>query len=208
MGDTASSPDVAADHPRREQLLDAAERLIGRVGPDVSVAAIAAEAGITKPIVYRAFGSKGGLCQALLERHTDVLLADLRRALRTRGTWRDRTYAAVDAYLGFLADRLALYEFLRRSEEAGEVDLMRQVVTFEQVVVGVLDDGLRRDLDVPDAQAQLPAVWANAIVGMVHQTSMWWLADETPIPRHVLTAELTTIVTAGVGAALAAWRTT
>ncbi|MGW1149090.1 TetR/AcrR family transcriptional regulator, partial [Streptomyces sp. NPDC002454] len=66
---------------RRYELLEAADRVVLRDGPGASMNAIAAEAGITKPILYRHFGDKGGLYAALAERHTDGLLASLRAAL-------------------------------------------------------------------------------------------------------------------------------
>ena len=69
--------------------------MVLRDGPEASMNAIAAEAGITKPILYRHFGDKGGLYRALAKRHTDALLASLRAALdaprATAGTgWRRR----------------------------------------------------------------------------------------------------------------------
>ena len=63
------------------ELLEAADRVVLRDGPGASMNAIAAEAGITKPILYRHFGDKGGLYRALAVRHTDALLAALRAAL-------------------------------------------------------------------------------------------------------------------------------
>lgn len=70
----------SADRRRRE-LLEAADRVVLRDGPQASMNAIAAEAGITKPILYRHFGDKGGLYAALAMRHTDALLDSLRAAL-------------------------------------------------------------------------------------------------------------------------------
>lgn len=63
----------SADRRRRE-LLEAADRVVLRDGPQASMNAIAAEAGITKPILYRHFGDKSGLYAALAKRHTDALL--------------------------------------------------------------------------------------------------------------------------------------
>lgn len=54
---------------RREQLMDAALRVIVRDGyAGVSVDAIAKEAGVTRPVVYGAFGRLGDLLTALLDR--------------------------------------------------------------------------------------------------------------------------------------------
>ena len=70
---------------RRRELLEAANRVVLRDGPEASMNAIAAEAGITKPILYRHFGDKNGLYRALAQRHTDALLATLREALDQPG---------------------------------------------------------------------------------------------------------------------------
>jgi AcrR family transcriptional regulator len=84
---------------RREQLLEAADRVVRRDGSAATMNLIAAEAGITKPILYRHFGDKGGLYRALAERYIDELLGRLRAALATRGGLRARTRATIDAYL-------------------------------------------------------------------------------------------------------------
>lgn len=60
---------------RRQQLLDAALALIVRDGyAGVTIEAIAAEAGVTKPVVYKAYANLTELLTALLERtHRDSL---------------------------------------------------------------------------------------------------------------------------------------
>lgn len=66
---------------RREQLLDAAIRLVVREGYDgVSVEAIAREAGVTRPVVYGAFDGLGALLGALLDRQQARALAQLATA--------------------------------------------------------------------------------------------------------------------------------
>ena len=76
---------------RRRELLEAANRVVLRDGPEASMNAIAAEAGITKPILYRHFGDKNGLYRALAQRHTDEL-ADLLAQL-----WVGRSAKNLDA---------------------------------------------------------------------------------------------------------------
>src|SRR3954470_3770542 len=46
---------------RRMSLLEAADRVVRRSGPEASMAAIAAEAGISKTVVSRHFGDTGGV---------------------------------------------------------------------------------------------------------------------------------------------------
>ena len=66
---------------RREELLNAAIAGIRKHGPSASMDSLAAEAGITKPILYRHFGDRAGLVSAIADRFADTLLADLTTAL-------------------------------------------------------------------------------------------------------------------------------
>src|SRR5512147_2238562 len=60
---------------QRLRLLQAAQRAIHRDGAQVSMEDIAAEAGITKPIVYRHFGDRRGLAVALRDTAFGAMLA-------------------------------------------------------------------------------------------------------------------------------------
>src|SRR5690242_7488416 len=104
----------SADRRRRE-LLEAADRVVLRDGPQASMNAIAAEAGITKPILYRHFGDKGGLYAALAKRHTDALLDSLRAALDAPADRRERVEATLDTYLAAIEARPHVYRLDRKS---------------------------------------------------------------------------------------------
>lgn len=107
----------SADRRRRE-LLEAADRVVLRDGPQASMNAIAAEAGITKPILYRHFGDKGGLYAALAKRHTDALLASLRAALDAPVDRRERVESTLDTYLAAIEARPQVYRFLMHRRRA------------------------------------------------------------------------------------------
>jgi AcrR family transcriptional regulator len=67
---------------RREQLLDAALHVIARDGyGGVSIDAIAREAGVTRPVVYSAFGGLEPMLYALLDRQEQRALAQLASAV-------------------------------------------------------------------------------------------------------------------------------
>jgi AcrR family transcriptional regulator len=67
---------------RREQLLDAAKRVVAEHGfHGVSIEAVAREAGITRPIVYGHFQDLAGLLEALIERESERALAQLTEVL-------------------------------------------------------------------------------------------------------------------------------
>jgi AcrR family transcriptional regulator len=67
---------------RREQLLDAALRVILELGySGVSIEAIARTAGVTRPVVYDHFPNLGRLLHALVEREERVALKQLEHVL-------------------------------------------------------------------------------------------------------------------------------
>jgi AcrR family transcriptional regulator len=67
---------------RREQLLDAALKIIATDGfAGVSMEAVAREADIAKTVVYDAFGTKGELLAALLEREQERVLSSIAAAM-------------------------------------------------------------------------------------------------------------------------------
>jgi len=183
--DPALLPDRAA---RREALLDAADRVIRRDGPAASMAAIAGEAGITKPILYRHFGDKGGLYAALTERYTGRLLGELRAALDDGTGRRDRVERTVDAYLRAIEADPGVYRFLTRSDEG--LPAQSHVVSFRRRLADLLADGIALELGVSAVRA---GAWAHGIVGMVESAGDWWL-ESGAVPRGELVTELTDLL--------------
>ena len=180
---------------RREELLDAADRIVQRDGPAVSMASIAAEAGITKPILYRHFGDKGGLHAALAERHTDRLLETLRTTLAEPGTARQRVERTVDAYLRAIEAEPQVYRFLVRSSEAASAQ--GQVQSFLKRLSALLAVGIGSELGLRPGSVRAE-VWARAIVGMVHAAGDWWL-DHRSMPRERLVEYLADVLWDGAG---------
>jgi AcrR family transcriptional regulator len=186
---TLPMPDRSA---RREALLDAADRIVQRDGPAVSMASIAAEAGITKPILYRHFGDKGGLYAALAERHTDRLLAALQDALAGEGTPRRRVERTVRTYLATIEVEPQVYRFLVHSAEAEAVSAHGQVRSFLRRLSELLAVGIAAELGLP-AGAFRAEIWARGIVGMVQAAGDWWLLEGGP-DREQLVVELTDLL--------------
>ncbi|MDA0564536.1 TetR/AcrR family transcriptional regulator [Streptomonospora sp. S1-112] len=158
---------------RRRAILDAADRVIQRDGPDASMSAIAAEAGISKPILYRHFGDKSGLYRALARRHVDPLMERVRAELHADTSLARRTRATVGAYLGMIRGNLNLYRFLmdRATSEDPRTrgDLGMMVRRLGEELAGVL----LADGEVADpVRAQIVA---HAVVGMVQAAGEWWL---------------------------------
>lgn len=178
---------------RREALLDAADRIVHRDGPTATMASIAAEAGITKPILYRHFGDKGGLHAALADRYTAVLLCDLRSALEAGTDRRDRVERTVGAYLAAIEREPQVYRFLVLSDEAAQSS--SQVRSFTRGLAALLATGMAAELGVGPVRA---AVWAHGVVGMVQAAGDWWL-DSPDVTRGELVTELADLLFGAYG---------
>lgn len=185
---------VEAD--RRTSLLEAADRVVQRDGPAASMNVIAAEAGITKPILYRHFGDKGGLYSALATRHIDELLGRLRAALVTRGGLEARTRATVDAYLAAIEERPQVYRFLVRRAAVEEAGVRGEVEGFVRRFGDELAMGIRHEPALGEVDPVRALVWAHGIAGMVQAAGDWWL-DHTDVPRVTVVDELTALLVAG-----------
>jgi AcrR family transcriptional regulator len=181
---------------RRDQLLEAADRVVQRNGSAASMNVIAAEAGITKPILYRHFGDKGGLYRALAERYTDQLLGRLRTALATRGGLQARTRATVDAYLASVEERPGVYRFLVEHAAVEEPVVRGQVQGFVRRFGDELAEGLGSEPQLAGIGRVRAVVWAHATAGMVQAAGDWWL-DHPDVPRDVVVDDLTALLVSG-----------
>jgi AcrR family transcriptional regulator len=186
-------PTLAGRGSRREELIDAADRLIQRDGPAVSMASIAAEAGITKPILYRHFGDKGGLYAALAERHTQRLLLILQDALATGGTTRERVERTIGAYLATIEAEPQVYRFLVHSSEfPAAAQAYGQVQSFLRRFSELLALGIASELGLKPGSVRAET-WARGIVGMVQTAGDWWLLTGSP-DRDAVVRELTDLL--------------
>jgi AcrR family transcriptional regulator len=179
---------------RRTELLDAAVRAIRRDGPSVSMDAIAAEAGVTKPIVYRHFGDRDGLAAAIAGQFGNELVAELDAALTQALPPQELLRATIDAYLAFVERDPRLYRFLlgRVSDPINASEgLVAQVGRRVAVVLGEQLRALGQDSGPAEP-------WAFGIVGMVHLAGDWWL-DRQTLTRDRLVDYLTTLLWGGLG---------
>ena len=182
---------------RREELLEAADRVVRRDGPATSMNDIAREAGITKPILYKHFGDKGGLYQALAERYVRSLLDELRIALAAEKEPQARIRRTIDTYLAFVEREREIYNFLmhravaeRPEARATVADFIRQLAAELSIVLG--DELRRAGLDSGGAEP-----WAHGIVGMVQLAGDRWL-EQRNMSRENLADYLGTLVWKGL----------
>lgn len=178
---------------KRVALLAAAVRVMRRDGPEAPMERIAAEAGVTKPILYRVFGDRAGLQRAVGQQAFDELATELAAAMAGADPASPRALVerAIDAALGFVEREPALTSLLRvaggPARDGGDVgDAALPVV----VLLGQALRGLGGDSGAAEP-------WAYAVIGMVVWAGGWWAGRPT-MPRSALVGYLTDLVCGGV----------
>lgn len=194
MGTSQREDRRGATERRRRELMEAADRVVLRDGPGASMNAIAAEAGITKPILYRHFGDKDGLYRALAVRHTDALLEALRAALDAPADRRARVEATLDTYLAAIEARPQVYRFLMHPAEGGAgtergFDVGRHSAPLLRRLGEELAEVIAERVDLGEDHDRTARVWGHGIVGMMHAAGDWWLV-ERPCSRQELVHSL------------------
>jgi AcrR family transcriptional regulator len=181
--------------------------VIAAQGPDVSMSAIAADIGLTKPVVYRSLGDKAQLSAALGGRVADRLAGELRAVLggsgsgsspgsgAGSGSLREVVAAAIDVFCRFVDDETNLYRFVVH----GSIGTRHTGLPEKSLVArlgGEISGALHGALARADADADpaLADTWAYAILGAVFAATEHWLRHRH-IPRATLVAHLVDLIT-------------
>ena len=178
----------AARAETRTRIEDVAARLFAERGfAGTTIGEIAAEAGLSKPMLYRHFDSKQELHLALLERHRDELAAaPIRELLDGEGELDVRLQAMYDAWFGHVqshpytwrmmfrdttgdAEVQAFHRELQRRQRETDVALLREFVP------GIPEDELEP--------------LGEAIRSSLYGLALWWL-DRPERPRALLVAAM------------------
>jgi len=171
--------------PRTEReplMLDAAERVFSASGfHGASMDAIAAAAGISKPMVYNYFGSKEGIYLAYLERAGRDLLNRLIEADLPEGRLGERLAAGAGAFFGFVGENHDGWRVLREEMVGQRESVGGQVATMRSAVSALLSEVLVEEGDDP----RLVDAHANALTGAGESLADWWL-EHPATPVEVL----------------------
>jgi AcrR family transcriptional regulator len=181
---------------RLAELTAAAIEAIRALGPEVGMDAIAAHAGVSKPVLYRYFADKSELWLAVGQQAAALVLDAIAPAVAEVREEQQVIRAAIDAYLAHIAADTNLYQFVvHQPDIARHRDVVADVVdTVASGLSRILGDRLRAH--GLDSGAALP--WAYGIVGYVQTVGDWWLRQQQPISREALADYLTAFLWTGV----------
>ncbi|MGW2620738.1 TetR/AcrR family transcriptional regulator [Streptomyces sp. NPDC001500] len=170
----------------REAVLAAADTLFARHGrpEDVTMADVAAAAGVGKATLFRAFGDRAGLLRALYEARLEPLREAVEAGPPPLGPAtppRERVPALLDAFLCFKLDnrRLAL-----ALEESGGSSSPYQAMHYEGWH-GLLQDMLDRIPGLTDSDFT-----AHTLLAAVRADLIEHLATQESLPRARMRSQL------------------
>jgi AcrR family transcriptional regulator len=186
---------------RREEFVEATIRAVGQHGPDVGMDEIAAEAGVTKPVLYRHFTDKADLYYAVGMRATDMLMAKIVPALADDAAIYERIRRAVDCYVGFLDEYRELYRFLVLRPHPTKQDLVQRD---KLKIAEVLAELLGAYLKLFRMNPVIAGPSGYGIVGLVQSAGEWWLDHPDEMTRDQLTDHLTMLIWHGIDGVLRA----
>ncbi len=182
---------------RRATLLAIATQTIRADGAAVGMEQIAAAASTSKAAIYRVFGSKRGLYQAVADQFISGILDDIDALIRRPGSLEAFVAGIVEAVVTRIEADGALYQFLMRrarlelssAAASGEGDFLRQFG--DQITERIAIRLERIGLD----PAPAPVI-AHAVSGMINGVVDWWL-DHPEVDRTTVVAVLTALLWSG-----------
>ena len=199
MARTVKGPDARRERwkghreQRRAEFVEATIAVVAKKGPDVGMEDVAAEAGVSKPVLYRHFTDKSDLYLAVGQKATELLMDRMGPALATDGPIRARIERIVDAYLSVIEENPNLYRFVVKGSFVDR-PVEKDVVAEDKNLIAstlarILGDYLRSfEMDSGGAEP-----WAHALVGMVQNAGDWWL-DRQTMSRANLSEYLATLI--------------
>jgi AcrR family transcriptional regulator len=166
---------------REEQTLEAARILFAERGfTAVTMDEIAAEVGVTKPLLYTYFGNKEGLYLACMEPAAEALVDTVAAAVEATQTRAETLRAGVHAFFIFVdADANAWRVLFDETLPAGAEPARRAAEQRERLTKLVAEAQLER---LPEerragAQVEIEAISA-AMLGAAEALARWWLRTD------------------------------
>jgi AcrR family transcriptional regulator len=163
---------------RREQLLDIGRRLFAERGLDgTSIEEIAAQADVSKPVVYEHFGGKEGLYAVVVDREVERFVAMATSLLGGENSMEKFEVAAV-GLMRYIQDNSDGFRILVRDSNPSSgsgtfASLISDIAGQVEYILGDLFE--ERGYD-----AKLTSMYAQMLVGMVAFAGQWWLDARKP----------------------------
>jgi AcrR family transcriptional regulator len=178
----------------RTTLLEAAERLITREGPAVSLDAIAFEAGVTKPILYRGVGDRDALVNALAGRLSERLTEWVRRDVAAAKSAHDAVNRLVGGYLRHAQQEKNLYLYVSGGGSAE--DRIHDLLRLADMSARLFAEGIAQYRSARGINDEVATTWSYGLVGALHYVTLHMLRQDNA-DAGTIAQELTQLLWTG-----------
>jgi AcrR family transcriptional regulator len=190
---------------REPQILEVAGRVFAERGYHAaSMDEIAAQADVTKPLIYAYFGSKEGLYVAYIERSGGELLDRMRGAADPGAPPSERLQAGILEFLRFVEERRDGWQVLYSEAAARGGPLAEEVASLRASIARMIGRLLMQTIPNADLSGETTAALdgaAHAVVGAGESLANWWLT-RPDLPAERAAQLLVALGRAGVDEAM------
>lgn len=166
---------------RREQILDVTADIVARQGfGAVSIQAVAAAAGISRPVVYEHFGDLPGLLEALVEREMDAAteqVADTRLPDLSEGDPTDLMMNSLGLFLSAVERHPDTWRLVLMPPEGAPASLRRHIQIGRAAVLEGLAHSVRAGLKPGGTEPPDPELTASILSAISDEYGRLILAD-------------------------------
>jgi len=163
---------------RRRQLLNVAVEAFGTSGfHKTSMSALAAAAGVTKPVLYQHFRSKSELYLEVVRDIGGRLRDELGKAVADAASAHSQVEAGFRSYFQFFANEPFAFEVLFGDGSRRDDEFAREAHAVEESVAQNIAQLIAID-DLSDIDRQ---VLAFAIVGLAEGASRYWMSHDVEL---------------------------
>jgi AcrR family transcriptional regulator len=163
---------------RRQQLLDIGRRLFAERGFEgTSIEEIAAQAGVSKPVVYEHFGGKEGLYAVVVDREVERLTSVAMKLLEPPHS-QPKFEAAAAGLLRYIDENADGFRILVRDSSPGAGGGTYGTLLAD--IVGQVEYIMADFLASRGRDPKLAPMYSQMMVGMVAFAGQWWLDARKP----------------------------
>ena len=162
----------------------------------MSLQAIALEAGVTKPTLYREVGDRDALVNALAERLAARMAGILTRLVAQASAPREGLRNLVAGYLDLAAHDRYLYLFVTAGG-TGE-DRVQQSLLLADGAASQFAEPIAAYRAANGADPAVAIVWSYGLLGAMHFVTLWWLRDQAT-DLDVVIDQITSLLWSGMG---------
>ncbi|MDO5678243.1 MAG: TetR/AcrR family transcriptional regulator [Propionibacteriaceae bacterium] len=189
---------------RRRALVESAVKAIREHGPGIGMDEIAAASGTSKTVLYRHFGDKAGLYQAVIDSVHDFILRKLPLEETEHMDPAQLVATLADAYLAVVERDRNLYFFVA-SRPTGDTPTSDPVGSITTRIGNQVSESMRAWLRREGLSEEPANIWAHGAVGFIWAVADRWIITNLRRPRAEVVAYINQFFIPAFSAQTADW---